>query len=87
MRQSLGGRERFTVSPEATWTLNALAGGYCREVVGAGVMMPKTGVHATVAQALECMGRGITAATLESTDGAELNGTTRGGAKYRSMIR
>jgi hypothetical protein len=86
MRQSLGGRERFTVAPEATWTLNALAAGYARDVVGTVATTPTTGVHATVAQALEALGGVATQSTLQP-DEAEFTGMTRGGRPYRSMLR
>lgn len=87
MRSTMSGRPQFTVSPEATWTCNALAGGYCREVVGSGILAPKSNIHATVAQALESLGRMSTQASLGSDDANEFNGTTRGGLPYRSMRR
>jgi hypothetical protein len=42
----------LTVSPEATWTLNALAGGYCRDP-GTTTFGVRDNIHKYVAQALE----------------------------------
>jgi hypothetical protein len=86
MRSSLSGREQFTVSPEATWTLNALAAGYCREGQGAVILGPKDGISKTVAQALEALGRMTSARSLAEDSQAELTGLTRDGRQYRSML-
>ncbi len=86
MRSTMSGRPQFTVSPEATWTLNALAGGYCREASGVAIMAPKDNIHRTVAQALESLGRMSTQQSL-AEDSMDLNGLSRGGRPYRSMLR
>jgi hypothetical protein len=87
MRSTFAGRQQFTVAPQATWVLNALGGGYCREVVGSGILAPKQNIHATVAQALESLGRMSTTQALSEDDTAGMNGVTRGGRPYRSMLR
>lgn len=86
MRATVGGREQFTVSPEATWTLNALAGGYCREEKGTVMLAPKDGLHKTVAQGLEALGRMSSAASLAQDDTEGL-AMSRSGRPYRSMLR
>lgn len=86
IRSTMGGQPQFTVSPEATWTLNALAGGYCREASGTTILAPKDNVHRTVAQALESLGRMTTQTQLGESD-ATLNGMSRGGRPYRSMLK
>ena len=90
LRTTMAQRPMFTVSPEATWSLNAFAGGYARDVTGRDmlVMRPQDNIHATVAQATE-----VLTATLDPRRMFELDsdgpGMTIGhnGRPYRSMMR
>ncbi len=52
LRTRRGVSPLLTVSPEATWTLNALAGGYCRDP-GTTTFGIRDNLHKHVAQALE----------------------------------
>lgn len=49
------GNPGFAVHPDARWTINALAGGYCRDVTKAGVIteFPVEGPYRTLIEALE----------------------------------
>lgn len=85
MRSTMGGRPQFTVSPEAVWSLNAFAGGYCRDVVTAHITAPKQNLYATVAQAAECLSANLTASLYMPQD--EGMSLTPGGRPYRSMLR
>ena len=87
MRQTQGGMQMFTVSPEATWTLNALAGGYCRDVHAGMVMTPKDNISKTVAQAIEALGRMAGSQALRDESLDELTGMSRTGRPYRSMLK
>jgi len=87
MRQTLGGLPRFTVAPDAVWTLNALAGGYCREATGAVILAPKDGISKTIAQALETLGRTAISTTLVESENFGTNALTRGGSPFRSLRR
>lgn len=90
MRSTMAHKPLFTVNPEATWSLNAFAGGYARDVTGKDmlVMRPQDNIHTTVAQATE-----VLAATLDPRRLFELDSTGPGmtighnGRPYRSMLR
>lgn len=87
--RSVAGKPALTVSPEATWTLNALAGGYCREPQhGSNILMmtPKDNIHKHVAQALECLVMSIDPD--QATGRADVEyATTTEGRRYISMRR
>lgn len=86
LRNTIAGRPQFTVSPEATWTMNAMAGGYCREERGATILTPKDNEHRMVAQAIEALAPTLLAGMGEDN----LDGLTRSehtGRMFRSMLR
>lgn len=61
----------LTVSPEATWTLNALAGGYCRDQ-GASTFPIRDNIHKHVAQALESGYAAISTFALDNGDSEDV---------------
>lgn len=83
------GMPMFLVSSAATWTLNALAGGYAHQMLKGGVLAEyaEESVYRTLMEGAESY-----LALLElgsSTDGedeATLNATTPDGRRYRSML-
>jgi hypothetical protein len=91
LRTTMAQRPMFTVSPEATWSLNALAGGYARDVTGRDVlvMRPQDNIHATVAQATEVLAATLDPRRMFELDGDNAQGMTIGssGRPYRSMLR
>ncbi len=88
-RDSSGGPPWLTVAPEATWVLNALAGGYHRTVEHNRTIRPDPvgGVYCLMAQALESAvggwGNSLTQNTLEDVHYAH----TRSGRAYLSLRR
>lgn len=77
----------FTVSPEATWTLNALAGGYCREA-GTASFAVRENVHKHVAQALEAGYASISGYALDNPERDDvLYSYTSTGRPFISMRR
>lgn len=83
--------DTLTVSPEATWTLNALAGGYAR-AVDKDVLhtQPQDNIHKVVAQALEVLGKRLEfegGFNMLAEEGELYNAQTRSGRSYISMLR
>jgi hypothetical protein len=76
----------FTVSPEATWTLNALAGGYCREA-GTASFAVRENVYKHVAQALESGYASLSGYALDSERDDLVYSYTSTGRPYISMRR
>jgi hypothetical protein len=76
----------FTVSPEATWTLNALAGGYCREA-GTASFAVRENVYKHVAQALESGYASLSGYALDSERADLVYSYTSTGRPYISMRR
>ena len=67
LRTRRGVSPLLTVSPEATWTLNALAGGYCRDP-GTTTFGIRDNLHKHVAQALESCYAAIQGFALDRQD-------------------
>ena len=71
MRMKRGVTPLLTVSPEATWTLNALAGGYCRDP-GTTTFSIRDTIHKHVAQALESGYAAISNFALDNEDAQDV---------------
>jgi hypothetical protein len=75
----------ISVHPKAWWTLNALAGGYCRSQYGRDVSEVQPSIHAAVAQSIECF-----VSQVQPDDESRANieyATTTSGRRYISMLR
>lgn len=83
--------ETFTVSPEATWVLNALAGGYARSVQGNVLSAaPQDNIYRVVAQAVEVLVKRLeyqNGFPVDEDDVTLYNAQTRAGRPYISMLR
>lgn len=81
---------RLTVAPEATWTLNALAGGYARSIDAAQHVVsahPTENIYSRIAQAVECMVGSIDPQLAEKSTEQLFFGQTRTGKRYLSLRR
>jgi hypothetical protein len=78
----------FQVSPEASWCLRALAGGYCRNIGADGRVFedPSEGTYRMVGECMESLTKLVTAAAVEE-DSGDLLSYTRGGVPYLSTLR
>jgi hypothetical protein len=88
MRLMRGVTPMLSVSPEATWTLNALAGGYCRDT-GTTRFAIQENIHRHVAQTLEAGYAAISLFGLESSDEDDVvwAHSAHTGRRYISMRR
>ena len=87
LRVKRGVTPMLTVSPEATWTLNALAGGYCRDS-GTTNFFIRESVHKHVAQALESAYAALGGYELSNIDRSDVvYSTTSTGRQFISMRR
>jgi hypothetical protein len=80
------GQPGLSISPDATWTLRALSGGYARAAGAAGVLsaLPMPGPYATLADALFCVLGSVAA---QAVDEDRHYGITSSGVPYLSAKR
>lgn len=78
----------FLVSDKATWTLNALSGGYCRVLNKGGILADhaEEGVYRTLMEGLESFLGLMDLGLGDGDDRASLNAETAQGRPYRSML-
>lgn len=81
------GLPSFQIHPDARWTLNALAGGYCRDVTRAGVVteFPADGPYRTLMEAVESF-VALMRAGFADDDNARRYSYTEGGRRYLSAL-
>lgn len=84
------GMPMLLVSSAATWTLNAFAGGYARQMLKGGVLADyaEEGVYRVLMEGAESyLGLLELGGSTDDEDDGSLNATTPDGRRYRSMLK
>ncbi len=82
------GNPGFAVHPDARWTINALAGGYCRDITKAGVVtdFPVEGPYRTLIEALESAVGLMRAGFMAEDDNSRRYDYAADGRKYLTAL-
>lgn len=89
LRQQIHNQPAFQVSPDASWSLKALCGGYCRNVAADGRVFEDAapGPYRLVGEALESLVRTVEVLGSDGGDSDVLLSHTREGQEYLSVLR